>query len=115
LVFPFNGSCSLANRDGGALPAGQLKERMMSLQVVVRRLAVNVTVATLLAALTSLLHAQATPPPSNPPSAPRSILVFPQRDFVSASGYAEGDLVTVEVFHPNATAPAPAATNVVPQ
>ena len=87
----------------------------MSLQVVVRRLAVNVTVAALLAALTAMLHAQATPPVSNPPAAPRTISVFPQRDFVSASGYAEGDLVTVEVIHPNATTPPPAATSVVPQ
>ncbi|HXI27963.1 MAG TPA: hypothetical protein VNG89_06065, partial [Vicinamibacterales bacterium] len=41
-------------------------------------------------------------------------LVFPQRDFVSSSGFLAGDLVTVEVFHPNATTPASSAT-VVPQ
>ena len=84
----------------------------MSLQVV-RRLAVNATAATLLAALTSLLHAQTTPP-NNPPLAPRSILVFPQRDFVSTSGFEAGDLVTVEVVHANGQI-ASAATGVVPQ
>src|SRR6185503_11803691 len=56
----------------------------------------------LVAAIGSLLHAQA-PAPNNPPLTPRSILVFPQRDFVSASGFAEGDVVTVEVFHPGST------------
>jgi hypothetical protein len=94
-----------------------VEETSMSLQVVVRRLALSVTGAALVAALGSLLHAQAVPPvPVNhPPAAPRSILVFPQRDFVSASGYEAGDLVTVEVFHPGSNAPASAATNVVPQ
>src|SRR4051812_19258890 len=81
---------------------------------VVRRLAVSVTGAALAATLGSLVHAQAVPV-NNPPVAPRSILVFPQRDFVSASGYVEGDLVTVEVIHPNGTKPASTATNVVPQ
>src|SRR3954470_8998083 len=85
----------------------------MSLHVV-RRLAVTVTGAALLATVSSLLHAQAVPV-NNPPLAPRSILVFPQRDFVSASGYAIGDLVTVEVFHPGSTTAASRATNVVPQ
>src|SRR3954469_24735692 len=85
----------------------------MSLHVV-RRFAVTVTGVALLAAAGSLLHAQAVPV-NNPPVAPRSILVFPQRDFVSASGYAIGDLVTVEVFHPGSTTVASRATNVVPQ
>ncbi|MCU1384615.1 MAG: hypothetical protein JWL71_3312 [Acidobacteria bacterium] len=85
----------------------------MSLPVV-RRLAVSVTGAALLAAAGSMLHAQAVPV-SNPPAAPRSILVFPQRDFVSSSGFEIGDLVTVEVFHPGATTPASTASNVVPQ
>ena len=76
----------------------------MSLQVAVRRLAVSVTTAAGLAALGSLLHAQAAPV-NNPPVTPRSILVFPQRDFVSASGFGAGEVVTVEVFHPGSTTP----------
>ncbi|HXI31905.1 MAG TPA: hypothetical protein VNG89_25885, partial [Vicinamibacterales bacterium] len=67
----------------------------MSLKVV-RRLAVTVTGAALVATLGSFVHAQAVPV-NNPPVAPRSILVFPQRDFVSSSGFLAGDLVTVEV------------------
>ena len=50
------------------------------------------------------VRAQAAPPPAstinNPPAAPHQILVFPQRDFVSASGYAPDDLVVVSVTHP---------------
>ena len=80
---------------------------------VVRRLAVTVTGAALLAAVGSLLHAQAVPV-NNPPTAPRSILVFPQRDFVSSSGFEAGDLVTVEVIHANGQI-ASTAPNVVPQ
>jgi len=85
----------------------------MSLNVV-RRLAVTVTGAALAATLGSYVHAQAVPV-NNPPVAPRSILAFPQRDFVSSSGFEIGDLVTVEVFHPGATTAASKATNVVPQ
>jgi hypothetical protein len=85
----------------------------MSLQVGVRRLAVSVTSVALLAALGALLHAQAI---NNPPLAPTSILVFPQRDFVSSSGFLATDLVTVEVFHPTDLIHAASrATNVVPQ
>ncbi len=36
---------------------------------------------------------------SNPPGGTRSILVFPQRDFVSASGYGDTDQVVVKVIH----------------
>ena len=36
---------------------------------------------------------------SNPPIAPMQILVFPQRDFVSASGYTADDRVVVTVQH----------------
>ena len=86
----------------------------MPVHVVVRRLAVSATAAALLSALGSFVHAQAVPV-SNPPAAPRSILVFPQRDFVSASGYEVGDLVTVEVFHPGSATPASTARTVVPQ
>src|SRR4051812_15759970 len=39
----------------------------------------------------------------NPPAAPHSVLVFPQRDFVSASGYADGQTVSVQVIHPDGT------------
>jgi len=85
----------------------------MSLKVV-RRLAVTVTGAALAATLGSFVHAQAVPV-NNPPVAPRSILVFPQRDFVSSSGFEIGDLVTVEVFHPGATTPASTAADIPPQ
>ncbi len=47
--------------------------------------------------------AQAAGVVNNPPSGTHSILVFPQRDFVSASGYAADDLVVVKVIHPNGT------------
>ena len=40
---------------------------------------------------------------NNPPVGGHAINVFPQRDFVSASGYADGQLVTVNVVHPNGT------------
>ena len=40
---------------------------------------------------------------NNPPVAPLQILVFPQRDFVSASGYTQDDRVIVSVIHPNGT------------
>src|SRR3982751_2297609 len=85
----------------------------MSLNVV-RRLAVGVTGAALMATLGSFVHAPAITV-NNPPVAPRSILVFPQRDFVSASGYEAGDIVAVEVFHPGATTPASTVADVVPQ
>ena len=46
---------------------------------------------------------QAEPLPAssvtNPPSVPHAIDVFPQRDFVSATGFAEGETVTVELHH----------------
>jgi hypothetical protein len=109
-----NGLRGLPNRNARAVSAGLVQENPMSPTVVVRRLAVNVAAAALLGAVGSLLHAQAVPV-NNPPVAPRSILVFPQRDFVSSSGFANGDLVTVEVFHPGSTIAASAATNVVPQ
>ena len=35
---------------------------------------------------------------ANPPVAPHSIISFPQRDFVSATGYAPGDEVVVDVL-----------------
>ena len=38
-----------------------------------------------------------------PPSGGHSIIVFPQRDFVSASGFAAGGLVTVDLVHPDGT------------
>ncbi len=40
---------------------------------------------------------------NNPPATGLNILAFPQRDFVSASGYADGELVTIDVIHPNGT------------
>ena len=50
----------------------------------------------------ALLTAQAVPV-SNPPVLPHSVLVFPQRDFVSASGFSQTDIVRVRVIHPNGT------------
>jgi hypothetical protein len=38
---------------------------------------------------------------NNPPRASHNITAFPQRDFVSADGYAIDDTVTVEVIHPS--------------
>jgi hypothetical protein len=40
---------------------------------------------------------------NNPPVAPHSVLVFPQRDFVSASGFSAGSTYTVSVIHPSGT------------
>src|SRR6185436_17409746 len=95
-------------------PVRILRRIHMSLSVVVRRFAATAAASALVAAIGSLLHAQA-PAPNNPPLTPRSILVFPQRDFVSASGFAEGDVVTVEVFHPGSTVAASTAPGVIPQ
>src|ERR671938_270143 len=56
-----------------------------------------------------------TPPPAsvvnNPPVAPIQILVFPQRDFVSASGYTADDRVVVTVTHPSGTTFSPDQAN----
>lgn len=62
----------------------------------------------------------ATLPPASvvnsPPSAPIQILVFPQRDFVSASGYTADDRVVVTVVHPSgATFSTDPNTPVIPQ
>ena len=86
----------------------------MTLPVFVRRYAVSAAGAALLAASGSLLQAQVTPV-NNPPAPPRSILVFPQRDFVSSSGFEVTDRVTVEVLHPGSNTPASAARDVIPQ
>lgn len=40
---------------------------------------------------------------NNPPVLPHSILVFPQRDFVSSSGFSQTDSVVVSVIHQNGT------------
>ncbi|HEY3111713.1 MAG TPA: hypothetical protein VGL23_23355, partial [Chloroflexota bacterium] len=40
---------------------------------------------------------------NEPPAPPQQILAFPQRDFLSASGYLETDLVKVELIHANGT------------
>jgi hypothetical protein len=48
-------------------------------------------------------------------TAPHNIIAFPQRDYVSASGYTVGSPATVEVFHPtDLLNPASTATNVFP-
>ena len=59
---------------------------------------------------------QAPAPPNEPPAAPIQILVFPQRDFVSASGYDAADQVIVDVIHPNnVTFSTDPANPVIPQ
>ena len=40
---------------------------------------------------------------NNPPTDGHSIIAFPQRDFVSADGYVDGDLVVVYVIEPDGT------------
>jgi ASPM-SPD-2-Hydin domain-containing protein/fibronectin type III domain protein len=60
----------------------------------------NAAAAALLAASGALVQAQVAQTPNNPPVAPHSILVFPQRSFVSATGYRSTDRVTVRVIHP---------------
>jgi hypothetical protein len=47
-------------------------------------------------------------------TAPHNIIAFPQRDYVSASGYTVGIPATVEVIHAGAVLPASTATDVVP-
>ena len=50
------------------------------------------------------------------PTPPHVITAFPQRDFVSAEGYAQADTVTVEIVHPGAPlAPVGTVTGIVPQ
>jgi len=50
-----------------------------------------------------IAHAAPLAAVSNPPAHGHSIIVFPQRDFVSADGYADGDLVVVYVIEPDGT------------
>ena len=59
-----------------------------------------------LSAVTSSGVAQAAVTPTSvnePPVNGHSMIVFTQRDFVSISGYAQDELVTVELIHPNGT------------
>ena len=51
---------------------------------------------------------------NEPPIGNHSIIAFPQRDFISASGYAQNELVTVELIHPNGTT-FTAGSGLVPQ
>ena len=46
--------------------------------------------------------------------APHDIIAFPQRDYVSATGYTVGVPATVKVFHAGAVLPASTATDVLP-
>jgi hypothetical protein len=47
-------------------------------------------------------------------AAPHDIIAFPQRDYVSATGYTVGVPATVKVFHAGAVLPASIATDVLP-
>src|SRR3954452_8238260 len=46
--------------------------------------------------------------------APHNIVAFPQRDYVSASGYTVGTPATVQLFHAGQVLPASTATDVLP-
>jgi hypothetical protein len=83
-----------------------------------RRTSLTLLLAALL--LGALLSRDAHAAVNNPPVAPHSITAFPQRDFVSAEGYAEDETVTVEVLHPATPldpdpAPVGTVTGVQPQ
>lgn len=54
---------------------------------------------TFVSAIVAFPAAPALAATNNPPVAPVSIIAFPQRDFVSAEGYTEGDEVVVKVIH----------------
>jgi hypothetical protein len=47
-------------------------------------------------------------------TAPHNVITFPQRDFVTADGYAVGDRYTVEVLHPNSLTPVGTVTGITP-
>src|SRR6476646_4890878 len=47
-------------------------------------------------------------------TAPHDVITFPQRDFVSASGFAIADRYTVEVLHPNSVTPVGTVTGITP-
>ena len=71
-----------------------------------------ITLLCAVALLCALLarDAQASPTP------PHVINAFPQRDFVSAEGYAQTDTVTVEIIHPGAPlTPVGTVSGIVPQ
>jgi hypothetical protein len=72
-----------------------------------RLLAIAASVLTVTGLFTALATTSSAAPiaagVNNPPTGTRSILVFPQRDFVSASGYAATDQVVVYLIHPNGT------------
>ncbi|HYY42877.1 MAG TPA: hypothetical protein VE775_09115, partial [Pyrinomonadaceae bacterium] len=92
---------SHSKRAGGQHPSGKSYRfaRRASYAALVALLALTYSY---LPSLTKPAHAQA-PAINNPPVLPHSILVFPQRDFVSASGFASADTVIVKVVHPNGT------------
>lgn len=63
-------------------------------------------IVSMLMSSTGVMAAPAIPPVAgvnNPPILPHAISAFPQRDFVSADGYAATDLVVVKVIHPDGT------------
>lgn len=67
-------------------------------------LALGVTVAGPLVGVALPLAEAAVPPATtvnNPPSAGLNIITFPQRDFISSTGYHAGDTVQVSVSHPS--------------
>ena len=88
---PQNGA---TNEPGG----GTSRRRRVSLWLAALMTMGGVLVAPVLKGVTSAAGIV-----NNPPVGTHSILVFPQRDFVSASGYAADDLVVVKLIHPNGT------------
>jgi hypothetical protein len=72
-----------------------------------RIVAVVAAVLTLMGLLTAIAAPASAAPVAvgvnNPPAGTHNIIVFPQRDFISASGYAPGDVVNVYVIEPDGT------------
>jgi hypothetical protein len=64
--------------------------------------------------LAGVAEAVVAGPVNNPPAAPHGVIAFPQRDFVSASGYDINAKFTVEVFHGASTTASGRASGITP-